>query len=384
MKTIAVNALYLTGAYPSSGFGRYLQSLLAELARLDKVNSYLLFSPEPVLEKLGERFENIVLSDKNVMNFSEAIAKSEVFLKRKPDLFFLPHAEFPSHFPNETKVIVTIHDIIPTLFLRPEYLFRGKTPFAMLSSRGLWEAWTFTKNFKKVWKIITVSETSKKDLIKVFGRDLEPKIKAIYNGVEPAFRIFSKEVCAESLNTFGLVYKSYLIYFGGHTVRKNLGRVIQAYANLPETMREQFPFVVIGEGYWKQWVLKRGLDKNVRFLPKLSLETLTRLVSGALLSVYPSLYEGFGLPILESLRAGTLPLVSETPASRELLGADFEMFDPYDRVAIQKMLFDRLSRAGQTDTNLKNIMKTIGDDLWKTFSWSKAAEGLIKLWDEGD
>ncbi|MBL8992200.1 MAG: glycosyltransferase family 4 protein [Spirochaetia bacterium] len=378
MKRIAVNAIYLTGSYPSSGFGRYLGNILSELSLQDLVNEYVLYSPSPLFGNYGAKFKNVVLKPVAGRKFVDVIAESRSFENERPDFLFLAHAEFPKPFPADSKIVVTVHDIIPALFLGPEFLLRGKTPLAMLSLHGLLDRLTLGRRLKKIHRIATVSETSRRDLGKLFGQEVLNKTEVIYNGVDPAFRVFSEEECRKDLKEQNLNYKSYFIYFGGHTVRKNLGRAVQAYQSLPEEIRQTFPLIAIGEGYWKNWILKRNLGKNVRFLPKVPLESLTHLVSGAFASLYPSLYEGFGFPVVESLRAGTWPLVSETSASREILGNAFEMADPWDWRAFRRLMLKRLETKDSVKTEMERLVASIP---WDRFSWSAAAKKFMKIWE---
>lgn len=379
MKRIAVNSVYLTGTYPSSGFGRYLANVLAELSHRDVENEYVLYSPSPLYGNYGSKFKNVVLKPVAGKNYADVITESQSFANEEPDFLFLAHAEFPRQRPARVRIVATVHDIIPALFLGPEFLFRGKTPLAMLSLHGLSDRLTLGSRLKKIHRVATVSETSRRDLGKLFGKEVFDKTEVIYNGVDPAFRVFSEEECRKVLKEQNLHHKSYFIYFGGHTVRKNLGRAVQAYQDLPESIRAKYPFVAIGEGYWKNWILSRGLAKNVKFLPKVPLDTLTHLVSGAFASVYPSLYEGFGFPVVESLRAGTWPILSDTPASREILGKDFEMADPYDWRAFGRLMLKRVEARSTMQDELKKIIAAIP---WDRFSWSAAAEKFIRIWEE--
>lgn len=378
MKRIAVNTVYLTGSYPSSGFGRYLGNVLAELSRQDLENEYVLYSPSPLYGNYGSKFRNVILKPFAGKKYVDVIAESASFENEKPDFLFLAHAEFPKKIPSRTKVVATVHDIIPALFLGPEYLFRGKTPLAMVSLHGLVDRLTLGSRLKKIHRILTVSETSRRDLGKLFGREVLEKTEVVSNGVDPAFRVFSEEECRKVLKEQNLSYKSYFIYFGGHTVRKNLGRAVQAYQSLPEEYKTHFPFIAIGDGYWKNWILKRGLGKNVRFLPKIPLETLTHLVSGAFASLYPSLYEGFGFPVVESLRAGTWPIVSETDANREIFGKEFEMANPWDWRAFRRLMLKRIETKDSLGAEIKDLMTTIP---WDRFSWSEAARKISKIWE---
>ena len=380
MKKIAINGVYLTNHYKGSGFHSYLKNLLEALSKTNTENKYIVFIPlfekENTPKKTNAHFHKTLdiptfyqiiplYHKKSLSSFSKTMTLNHSFKKFNFDFLFLPHVEFlPKKLP-KTKIITVIHDVIPTLFLKPSFLLKGKTPFSMMTLLGIRDFFNLKKINRLSEKIMTISQTTKKNIIDICPSINKKKIIVSYNGISKQFKPYSKKQCEPYLKSFKINYKHYLLYFGGHTARKNTNRLYQAYLKLPKIIQKQYPLIVLGKEEKK--------TNHIYFLNKQDETTLSMLLAGALISVYPSLYEGFGLPVIESLWAKTYPIVSDIPTNRELLGLSWDFFDPYSINALRKKLLEKIETLEKKPFEIsnKNLLKKI-----KSFSWEKTAKQL--------
>ncbi len=376
MSTIAVNGQYLTRRHRGAGFGRYLTNLLSHLGRLDHGHTFRVFCPDETDVPEGNGLQYILLP-RDGRSYPDTIVASGVFRREPADLLFWPHAEFPRNREAAEKIpaVAVIHDIIPTLFLHPSFLLRGRTPPGMLMSKGVADYVLLRRRLPELAAAITVSDTSYQALRKVFGERRTGHVQVVYNGADPVFSPYTPNECAAVLNRYDLRWKSYLIYFGGHTYRKNVGRAVAAYQRLPEAVRSDHPLLIIGDGYWARRLSRRSRPQ-IRFLPKLDGRVLARLVAGAALSLYPSLYEGFGLPVVESLRAGTLPLTSAIPSSREITGDGFPAFPPGSTAGLTKRLRCFLADPAAAQETVERYRPRA-----LMFSWERCARETLAVLD---
>jgi glycosyltransferase involved in cell wall biosynthesis len=196
---------------------------------------------------------------------------------------------------------------------------------------------------------VTVSECSKRDLIEILGI-AEDRITNTYQSVDiPAkFRDKSEyQVIREVEGAAGVGYKDYFLFWGSIEPKKNIGRMIEAYL----ASKVDAPLVIVGAQAWKADEELRLLnDENITFLRRLDHDIVTRkrviqlsyapfsllvsLIRGAKAALFPSLYEGFGLPALEAMLLGTPVICSNTSSLPEVVGDAALMVDPYDTAAI--------------------------------------------------
>jgi glycosyltransferase involved in cell wall biosynthesis len=259
---------------------------------------------------------------------------NQVRLSRDVDLF---HWTYPLPLrikgaPN----IYTIHDLVPL-----------RLPYTTLDKKAKYlrlVKWICSK----ADHIVTVSESSKRDIVDLLGVAPE-KITNTYEAVSiPAqFRDKPEDIVRREVEgTFGLTYKDYFLFFGSIEPKKNIGRMIQGYL----TSGVRAPLVVVGAQAWKseqelQLLGAQEMRKELRRgktggkivkLEYAPFALLVSLIRGAKAVLFPSLYEGFGLPILESMTLGTPVLTSNTSSIPEIAGDAALMVDPYDPRAISE------------------------------------------------
>ena len=237
--------------------------------------------------------------------------------------------------------IYTIHDLVP---LRLPYLTDDDKRYHYRLLRTL---------IARADHIVTVSETSRRDIIRVFGMD-ERRITNTYQAVDVPNHIRSKPVdtvASEIGGVFNLDWKRYFLFFGALEPKKNIGRLIEAYLGA----QTDLPLVIVGAAGWRSQGERELIDDERlgfyvrtkdRIVPRrqimrfdyVSFPMLMSLIRGARGVLFPSLYEGFGLPVLESMQLGT-PVVSSTEGSvPEVAGDAALLIDPYDTDALRQAI----------------------------------------------
>lgn len=277
-------------------------------------------------------------------------------MKEKIDIFFSP-AHYAPRFIN-TPYILTIHDL--SFFRYPED-FRKRDLIKLI----FWSRYSI-KNAKK---IIAVSKTTKKDILKIYQLP-EEKVTVIYNGFE--------KTKLKSSRLLRNIPKNYFLYVGTLQPRKNLSTLINAF-NQFQKKHPRFELVIAGKKGWlyenlfKQ-VFDLGLTEKVFFTDYVSDKQLEFLYSNAFAFVMPSLYEGFGIPILEAM-SFACPVISSYTASLPEVGGDACLyFNPLD----EKDLLEKMEIL-LVDKKLRNELIKKGKERIKEFSWKKCAQKTLNL-----
>ncbi len=287
------------------------------------------------------------------------------FLRPKPDLFFTP-GHYAPRFSSCPRVI----SIMDLAFWRFPEQFKKS---------DLWQLKNWTRySIKKAAHIFTISEFTKKEIIHFYDYP-EEKITVTYPGLSK--RIKNKE--SRIKNEFKkLPASNYLLYLGTLQPRKNLTRLIEAFASLnTKYLSLNTKLVIAGK---KGWLYKEifnkvkqlGLEKEVIFTGFVSEKEKQALLKNALCFVYPSLYEGFGIPVLEAMAAGCPVVTSKTSSLPEVAGeAAVYIENPYSDNSIYKSL-SKMLKSKQRERN--NLIKK-GLQQVKKFSWEKCAKKTIRV-----
>ena len=352
---VFIDASYLSNKYYGSGFYVYLENLLSELFLLFKKHQQACrcFLDKNYQGKILDFNKNtsklefvFIQSDKVTLTLLQPYIKKT---KEEKILFFIPHYENLFFIPEKTshkKIIhvLIVHDIIPAYFVNFLFLVQGKTPLKMLSSYAFRLKFLLPSYLAKMSSIISISQTTQKTLKKFSPKIFEQNIthKVIYNGISKNFFEPNNNSTTQHFNSFQKTHlgtiqiKSYFFYFGGHTIRKNVEKMVKAYLLLPNSLRKEVPLLIIGDGAWKKLIFKKR-NSYVFKIPKLEENQFKAMIKYALACPYPSLYEGFGLPVLETIISGSFPLLSNIPSNKEILGPlknQIPFFNPYKKKEI--------------------------------------------------
>ncbi|GJM61999.1 glycosyltransferase family 1 protein [Persicobacter diffluens] len=289
-------------------------------------------------------------------------------LLNKADMIFFPHFNVPFFLPLNRNIFVTIHDVFhldnPDLFSKVKYWY---------AKLLYWNA------VKKATHIFTVSEFSKERLIYHFPQ-AKGKITTVYNGVNVS--AFQSATPLESSDFERLsIPDKYLLFVGNVKPHKNLKGLLEAYALLPEAIKATYPLVIVGkkDGFLTgddilPVIEKLGLMSNIHFTGYVADEDLYRIYKSAHLFVFPSLYEGFGLPPMEALASGVPAVVSDIPVLREVYGDHVLYAD-----AANPTVFAEAILKGISEEALRTACLNGKEQLFDKYNWEITAQKMIAI-----
>lgn len=287
--------------------------------------------------------------------------KELLFRVRLPSNIDLYHETNYIPMPFNGPTVVTVFDLSLHLYPRMHPKSRRKYFERCFYKRLPWAS-----------HFITISEATKSEMVQHLNINPE-KISVTHLGINSTFKNVSEEAAKGVLSRYGLVYGSYILYVGTLEPRKNVTTLMQAYALLPKATQKLFPLVLAGRKGWMMESLEEDLKKLdivnevvvTDFVTELHLPAL---YSGATVFVYPSLYEGFGLPPLEAMACGTPVITSNVSSLPEVVGDGGICIDPYDakrlKVEIQYVLEDVSHRENLSQRGLSRC---------KRFTWDACA-----------
>lgn len=336
--------------------------LLRHLEKIDHQNDYIIDLPNtPVngLPKDRTGWKYKILKPKKLWT-RIALPLALYTTKQKPDIFFSPTHYIPRFVPSSVKKVVTIFDLSFLHF--PE----------MFTKEDLWKLKNWTKfSAQNADHIITISNFSKADIIKEY-KISKDKITVAYPG-------YDRGVYKPQERKQG----NYIIYIGTIQPRKNLVRLMEAVSKI-----ENLDLMIVGktEGEGRQgWmyadILKTpkelGIADRVKFLGFVPSEELVVLLSEALAFVQPSLWEGFGIPVVEAMACGMPVIVSNASSLPEVVGNAGLLFDPYSVDQIEQAI-----RTIVADKKLRGKYSKAGIIQAQKFSWEKMARTVLKVFED--
>jgi alpha-1,3-rhamnosyl/mannosyltransferase len=289
--------------------------------------------------------------------------RDKIFLREcrhnKLDLYHATNYVAPEF---DIPLVVTVHDLS---FMRH--------PETHPARRLAWLSKGFSSTIKRARHILTVSAFSKNEIVELLGVD-PAKVTITYNGVDSRFRPLDPDFLKTKLKQWSLEPDGYLLSVGTLEPRKNLTSLFKAYELLPDGIKRNWPLVVVGMVGWKEKAIIKDMNYLIRKgnlipLGYLNDEQLAEIYAGAKLFVYPSIYEGFGMPPLEAMACG-IPVVSSNRASLpEVMGQAGIMVDPEDIHAMALALESVL-----TDSQKSRRMSRMGLRQASKFTWRACAE----------
>jgi glycosyltransferase involved in cell wall biosynthesis len=379
---IGINALFLQK--PATGMGQHLLHLLQGLDSLDdKDQQYMLLAPRfrraytVRAPQLSDRFREVEvvsalarLGENVEQVWWEQVGIVLAGMRQKIDLLHCPYWSNPLWSPWPT--VVTVHDVIQ--FVLPEYAWRkiSRVYFGLVSAGA-----------RRAQAVITVSECSKQDIMKIIGLGPE-RIHVIGNAVDASlYPVRDAWLLASVRERYGIAPR-FVLYFGGFDMRKNVPRLIEAYARLPEALRREYQLVIAGRYQHlghplypdpRQTVRRLGLEGNVIFTGQIREQDKAPLYSAATVFAFPSLYEGFGMPVLEAMACGTPVVTSNVSALPEVAGDAGLLVNPYAPEAIGEALAELLeSAARREDLSRRGLERA------RRFTWPQVAEQTVRVY----
>jgi glycosyltransferase involved in cell wall biosynthesis len=286
-------------------------------------------------------------------------------LRFAPDVLFVPAHSVPLWHPRAT--VVTVHD-----------LGYRRLPDAHPDSSRLYRVWSTRFSARTATRVIAVSETTKRDLVEMEGISAE-RIRVVHHGVDTSLqRVENAAQLRDVRRRYGLPER-YFLYVGTLQPRKNLQRLIQAHRRLRESDAHLPSLVLAGQTGWLADPIIREARQSVSadsviLTGYVDRADLAALLSASVAFVYPSLYEGFGMPVLEAMSCGTPVLTSNVSSLPEVAGDAAMLVDPEDVDSICEGL-----RRLADDSELREDLRGRGLERVCQFSWDRAARETLAV-----
>jgi len=356
-----------------TGIGRYTYELLQNFIKLNEKegspHNFVLFMNNPEYREFDapKNVKKVLVNAKHY-SFAEQTSFLLKLWKEKLDIVHFPHFNIPLLY--RKPYIVTIHDLTLSIFPGQKMTkFYHRIAYNLVIKNAV----------KRAKKIIAVSENTKADIIK-YLKVKDKKITVIYNGVSDNFKFLHDQTDINKTLKKYKITKQFFLYTGVWRNHKNLPRLIKAFHILKTKNHMELQLVITGKSdphypEVKNAVEKFRLEEDVIFPGMLNETELNHLYNGALTYVFPSFYEGFGLPPLEAMRCGTPVVASNSSSVPEICGIENAMFfDPYsaeDMVAKIMKLY--------TDPGLQAELIVRGLERSSKFSWETSAEKTYEI-----
>lgn len=360
---------------PLSGVGQYIYQLYSAILDFDvPCYFYYRYHVSKQLKtgggEIADYFERLTLPY-NVTRMSMNIARKAVFLSAGTSLGKGVIYHEPNFVPFRVKfpTVLTIHDLSPLRLPethRAEWveMFKARVPAAVDSCRHL----------------LVDSESTRREVIDFFPH-AEGKITVAHLGVRDRYRPMNATETQSTLEPLHLVHGQYILAVGTLEPRKNLARAVKAFSLLPSEIRREYPLVIAGMKGWLnedfeeviRSLMEAGETKLIGFVPD---QNLNALYAGAKVLVYPSIYEGFGLPPLEAMASGTPVITGNLTSLPEVVGEAGIMVDPFEIEALKEAIRDLIE-----DDELHAKFSRLGLDRAKLFTWKKTAEISLGVFD---
>ena len=360
------------------GVGTYIRNVVRTLASLDCDSEYFLIgSPAKVAEfgALPPNFQAVALDGrddtlKGSLDFRAIVRRLECDLVHVPHLFWIPRGL-------SCPYILTVHDLL-------EHMYGSRNASSLRRSLHFYLT---RRVLRKAARVLAVSQFTRNEIEKLLSIPDE-RIEVVYNAIDERFlRGHATEADRELIAQRYLVNYPFILYAGAIRPHKNVVRIIEAFSALKsELQKEQlFPdlkLIIIGDDLsshprLRRTVVRSGVQNDVRFLGFVPIEVLCIFYDVAKIFVFPSLYEGFGLPPLEAMAHGTPVVTSNTSSLPEVAGNAALLVNPENvfeiRRGLQRVLLDPALREG---------MKVRGYAQAQRFSWTTSVSRILEIYRE--
>ena len=358
-----------------TGLSRYSYRLIEFLLRVDDKNEYVVLAnarlrPDHPLRHLDQ--DNAVVEFVNVPGFGiqHQLLFPLVEWNIECDVYHYPHFDFPilSSLPG------SVRSSMDMKYLRhPRFLSKWHR------LKSLYARYVVSIGLKKVKRVIAISESTKRDIVDIFGCSPN-QIEAIHLGCDTGFSSAHDENEARKVLARYGILGEYFLFAGANRPHKNLVRLVRAFSRIADDLPDHV-LVIIGSRYSgytepQETVTKVGLQDRVRFLGHIPDEELVHFYVSAVSFVFPSLYEGFGLPILEAMACGTPVISSNVTSMPEIAGDAAILVDPMDVADLAEAM-----RTVALDSKLRQTLIEKGMRRAKDFSWERTARRVLAVYE---
>jgi glycosyltransferase involved in cell wall biosynthesis len=346
----------------------YVRSLLNAFAAQDRECQFVAYVSSAAAEQfVPARFSTRRVSPNPFLRLGYDLALKVAH--DRPDLL---HVQYTAPVGARVPIVVSVHDV--SFLEHPEYFAAGR-------------AWqlrhTVSRTVKRAARILTGSEFSRLCILKAYGELEEEKVVVVPNAAASNFRPISRETAAHAVRERFSVAAPFVLTVGDLQPRKNQIGLIRAFARLVRAHPHlKHNLVLAGKATWfsdriSTAARESGIADRIQFCGFVSDDDLLHLYNACDLFVFPSFYEGFGLPVLEAMACGRAVVSSNASALPEVVDGAAILFDPYDTDEIVRALADLL-----LDAELRARMERLGLQRAAHFSWQKTAERTLEVFHE--
>ncbi len=364
---IAINAADLDHSR-IDGTRIYIQNLLKNFGLQNKEDRFLIYHKNNFNPQLDfPVFGNYEIIKKPFPFWWTQTRFAWEIWREKPNILWMPMHSLPFFRPQKTKTAVTIHDLAFKFF--PDH-------FPQKDLRRL----NFFTDYavKNADKIIAISNSTKNDILSLYPKTKEEKIEVIYHGYDKSlFKSDISKLEVQKVNSkFKIQNSKFILFVGTIQPRKNIEILLEAFAILKrEEKYRPLKLVIAGSPGWLSENIVEKIKKtaDVIMTGKFETKNLPALLAGAKVFVLPSLYEGFGLPVIEAMACGVPVVVANNSSLSEIAGDSALLFNPKSADNLAKILRDILE-----SENLQNDLRKKGLERAKYFSWEKCARETLE------
>src|SRR6202167_63481 len=345
----------------------YIRSLLSRFAEVDGRSEFITYVSELGAERwIPERFSVRHVSANPYSRLGWDLGR--LIRADGPDLI---HVQYTAPLLARTPIVVTVHDV--SFIEHPEYFTTARRSQLRL---------TVGQTVKRAARILTVSEFSRDAILRAY--DIAPeKVRVIPNAANPEFRVIGRERAQRAVQTRLRFDAPFILSVGDLQPRKNQIGLIAAFSKLlTECPQLKHHLVLTGKETWftpkvREAARSCGFASRIHFTGFVSDDDLLELYNACDCFVFPSFYEGFGLPILEAMACGRAVACSNTSSMPEVADGAGLLFDPHQTGEITRALKDIL-----LDSELRGRMERLGLQRAATFTWKKSARATLEVYRE--
>ncbi|NMM61580.1 glycosyltransferase family 4 protein [Clostridium sp. P21] len=358
--------------YRGTGIGTYTYQLINCLNKIDNTNDYLLFTPENSQSTipLKSNFKLSSISEESEGSFWDEVNIPNILKNKDIDLYHIPQNGVGLPYDKKCSFIITLHDVIPykmpeTVSHRYLKIFSEQIPMIVSKCDG----------------IITVSNHSKKDIVEAFNFP-EDKVYVTPLAAEDIYKPLNKALSKNIIKKNYSIDGDFILYVGGFSPRKNIIGLIEGFSKLLNYYKNDIKLVIAGKrGKSYELYKKRAEELNISdkiiFPGFILIDHLPYLYNASKLFVYPSFYEGFGLPPIEAMSCGIPVIGSNSTSVPEVLGNSGLLIDPnnIDELcnSMLKILYDK---------NLREELILSGLVRSSKLTWEKTAKQTLLAYDK--
>ena len=354
--------------YKGTGIGTYTDKILRYMIKTHKEIFYQIYWSGKDYDEFESDNTKILMASKKNHKFFEQYYFPYNLKDANIDIYHIPQNGIGISEKIDCKKVVTVHDLIP--YILPETVGKG-----YLSK--------FLQEMPRIIDlsdgIITVSECSKEDIIKFFPNSKD-KVFVTPLAADDKYKLLDREKCKNIIRENYDIDKPFILYIGGFSPRKNVKSLISAFSKIYKKLEEEYNLVIVGSNkddinILKDLSIALGVETFVKFTGFVPEELLPVLYNACNVFVYPSLYEGFGLPLLEAMSCGTPVITSNISSIPEVVGDGGILIDPFDTDILENSLEELLN-----NEKLRNSLSLKALERSNNFSWEKTSEKTVEAY----